>query len=132
MTLFAIRNIAGVYQNQGKYHKALKWYSRALSGAGEALGKGRPVTLSVASGMVDEPQKVGKRGEAPELHRHATASVWSSCSMYPPSIVASGGGCFAYPLQDLCGEGGVTEMERFQGTVTWFSSEHACSIACCY
>ncbi|KAF3240645.1 hypothetical protein TWF128_011260 [Orbilia oligospora] len=48
---FAFSNIASVFDNQGKYHKAMQWYERALAGCEKVLGKDHPSTLDIVHNL---------------------------------------------------------------------------------
>ena len=63
--------LGGVFQGQGRYEEALKWYERALVGCEKTLGKDHPSTLDTVNNMAIVFQSQGRYEEALKWYERA-------------------------------------------------------------
>ena len=72
-TLDTVYNMAGVFDKQGQYDKAMEWYGRALAGREKVLGEEHPDTLTTVNSMALVFSNQGQYDKALEWYRRALA-----------------------------------------------------------
>ncbi|KAF8465110.1 hypothetical protein BDZ91DRAFT_728791 [Kalaharituber pfeilii] len=87
ITLETVNNMAGVYEEQGKYSHALELYQRALAGYEKSLGVDHQSTLQTVSNVATVYMQQGKYSQALELYQRALAGREKSLGVDHPSTL---------------------------------------------
>ncbi|EPS38343.1 hypothetical protein H072_8027 [Dactylellina haptotyla CBS 200.50] len=84
-----IHNIALVFNKQGKYDEAMRWYERALAGKEKALGKEHPSILSTVHNIAIVFGSQGKYDEAMQWYERALAGSEKALGKDHPSTLST-------------------------------------------
>jgi tetratricopeptide (TPR) repeat protein len=81
--------MALVFNNQGKYDKALEWFQRALDGKEKALGNDHPDTLDTVNNMALVFNNQGKYDKALEWNQRALDGCEKALGNDHPSTIGT-------------------------------------------
>ncbi|KAK6356062.1 hypothetical protein TWF718_000436 [Orbilia javanica] len=87
--LDAMRAIAVVFLNQGKYNEGMRWYERALAGQEKALGKDHPSTLITVHDIASVFDDQGKYDEAMQWYKRVIEGEEKALGKDHPSILTT-------------------------------------------
>jgi tetratricopeptide (TPR) repeat protein len=88
-TLGVTGYLAGVYDSQGDYSKALEWFGRALAGEERLLGRDHPLTLATVNNIALVYKNQGDYTKALELYDRALAGQERSLGRDHPDTLAT-------------------------------------------
>jgi CHAT domain-containing protein len=110
-----LNNLAGLYQEQGRYDEAEPLYREALEGMREALGPRHPDTLVSLNNLAVVYDVQGRYGDAEPLYREALEGMREvRGSRHPDTVVSLNNLAFVYQTMGRYGEAEPLYLEALQ------------------